>query len=50
MGHAVRGTGALEWVVPRLPYIVVYEIDLANDRVVVTVVFHAAQDRADNVH
>jgi toxin ParE1/3/4 len=49
IGHAVRGTGALEWVVPRLPYIVVYEVDLANDRVVVTAVFRAAQDREDDL-
>jgi toxin ParE1/3/4 len=45
MGHAVRDTNALEWVVPRLPYIVAYEVDPANDRIVVTAVFHAARDR-----
>jgi plasmid stabilization system protein ParE len=43
--HAVSDTGALEWVVPRLPYIVAYEVDPANDRIVVTAVFHAARDR-----
>jgi plasmid stabilization system protein ParE len=43
MGHAVRDTGALEWVVPRLPYVVVYEVDLTNDRI--TAAFHAAQNR-----
>jgi toxin ParE1/3/4 len=45
MGHAVRDTGALEWVVPRLAYIVVYEADLANDQMAVTAVFQAAQNR-----
>jgi toxin ParE1/3/4 len=45
MGHAVRDTGALEWVVPRLPYIVAYEVDPTNDRIVVTAVFHSARDR-----
>jgi toxin ParE1/3/4 len=45
MGHAVGDTGALEWVVPRLPYIVAYQVDPTNDRIVVTAVFHAARDR-----
>jgi toxin ParE1/3/4 len=49
MGHAVRDTGALEWVVPRLPYIMVYEVDRMNDRIIVTAVFHAAQDREGDV-
>jgi len=47
MGHAVGDTGALEWVVPRLPYIVAYEVDPANGRIVVTAVFHAARDREE---
>jgi toxin ParE1/3/4 len=45
MGHAVHDSRALEWVVPRLPYVVVYEVDPANDRIIVTAVFHAARDR-----
>jgi toxin ParE1/3/4 len=45
MGHAGRDPGTFEWVVPRLPYIVVYEVDQAQERVVVTAVFHGAQDR-----
>ncbi len=47
IGHpgAVRGT--LEWVVPRLPYIVVYKIDDDAEEVWVTAVFHAAQDRPE---
>jgi hypothetical protein len=32
-------------VVPRLPYIVVYEVDLVGARILVTGVFHGAQDR-----
>ena len=32
------------WV-PRLPYIVVYEVDRARARILVTGVFHGAQNR-----
>lgn len=32
-------------VVPRLPYIVVYEVDSARGEVIVTAVFHGAQNR-----
>jgi toxin ParE1/3/4 len=45
MGHVGRDAETLEWVVPRLPYIVVYEIDRENESIVVTAVFHGAQDR-----
>jgi toxin ParE1/3/4 len=45
MGHAGRDAGTFEWPVPRLPYIVVYEVYREQDRVVVTAVFHGAQDR-----
>ena len=45
MGHVGRDPGTLEWVVPRLPYIVVYEVDRVQERVIVTAVFHGAQDR-----
>jgi addiction module RelE/StbE family toxin len=45
MGHAGRDTETFEWVVPRLPYVVVYEVDQAQERVVVTAVFHGAQGR-----
>jgi plasmid stabilization system protein ParE len=27
MGHAGRAPDTFEWVVPRLPYIVIYEVD-----------------------
>ncbi|HEY4988082.1 MAG TPA: type II toxin-antitoxin system RelE/ParE family toxin [Bradyrhizobium sp.] len=45
IGHVGRVRGTFEWVVPRLPYIVVYEVDQVEGQVVVTAVFHAAQDR-----
>ena len=45
MGHAGRDEGTLEWVVPRLPYIVVYEIHRERDEVIVVAVVHGAQDR-----
>jgi len=45
VGHAGHDPGTLEWVVPRLPYIVVYEVDLVGARILVTGVFHGAQDR-----
>ena len=45
MGHAGRDPGTFEWVVPRLPYIVVYEVDRTRGEVVVTAVFHGAQNR-----
>lgn len=37
--------GTREWVVPRLPYIAVYRIVPDRDELVVTAVFHGAQDR-----
>ena len=45
MGHAGHDPDTLEWVIPRLPYVVVYEVDRVRERVVVTAVFHGAQDR-----
>ena len=45
MGHVGRVPGTFEWVGPRLPYIVVYEVDQVAGQVVVTAVFHGAQDR-----
>jgi addiction module RelE/StbE family toxin len=36
-----------ELVIPRLPYIAVYRIDRAGDRVVVAAIFHGAQDRSE---
>ena len=45
MGHVGRDPDTFEWPVPRLPYIVVYEVDRTQQCVVVTAVLHGAQDR-----
>jgi addiction module RelE/StbE family toxin len=45
MGRAGLVDGTREWVVPRLPYIVVYQVDAVNDELRVIAVFHGAQDR-----
>jgi plasmid stabilization system protein ParE len=45
MGHVGGQPNTFEWVVPRLPYVVVYEVDRAQERVIVTAVLHGAQDR-----
>lgn len=45
MGHVGRDPETFEWAFPRLPYIVVYEVDEAQQRVIVTAVFHGAQNR-----
>jgi toxin ParE1/3/4 len=47
MGRAGRDPGTREWVVPRLPYIVVYEVDEARGEVIVVAIFHGAQNRED---
>lgn len=44
MGRAGRDEGTREWVVPRLPYIVVYEVHEDRGEVIVIAVFHGAQD------
>lgn len=45
MGHVGHDPETFEWVVPRLPYVVIYEVDVLRARVVVTAVFHGAQAR-----
>jgi toxin ParE1/3/4 len=45
MGHVGHDSRTLEWVVPRLPYVVIYEVDREQDRIIVTAIFHGAQDR-----
>jgi len=45
IGHTGRDPGTLEWVVPRLPYVVVYEVDQSAELVMITAVFHGAQAR-----
>lgn len=45
MGHVGRDENTFEWVVPRLPYIVVYEVHHERDETIVIAVVHGAQDR-----
>jgi toxin ParE1/3/4 len=45
MGHSGGAAGTFEWVVPRLPYVFVYEVDQARNQVVIAAVFHEARDR-----
>jgi toxin ParE1/3/4 len=44
-GHAGKAPGTLEWVVRGLSYIVVYEVDAERELLIVTAIFHGAQDR-----
>ncbi len=45
LGHLGRARGTFEWVVPGLPYIVIYRIDAHDDVVDVVAVVHGAQGR-----
>jgi toxin ParE1/3/4 len=45
MGHAGREPETFEWVVPRLPYIVIDEVDRVRELITITAVLHGAQDR-----
>lgn len=45
MGHPGKVGGTLEWVVPALPYIVVYTVDGLHDELAVIGVFHGARER-----
>lgn len=45
MGHTGQAPGTYEWVVPGLPYIVVYELHSEHDEIAIVAVFHGAQDR-----
>ena len=45
MGHAGTAPETREWVVVGLPYVVVHELDMANDEVIVLGVYHGAQLR-----
>ena len=42
-GHTGRARDTLEWVVAKLPYVIVYEIPAGRDRIIVTGVFHGTQ-------
>lgn len=45
LGHAGRKQGTREFVLPHLPYIVVYRVDIADeDELVILGIFHGAQD------
>lgn len=45
MGRPESDIGTLEWVVPRLPYVIVYEVEEIGQRVIVLAIFHSARDR-----
>ncbi len=45
MGREGTVSGTREWVVPRLPFIVVYQADAASGELRVVGVFHAARER-----
>jgi addiction module RelE/StbE family toxin len=47
MARAGRVDGTRELVVPRLPYVAVYKVDMRNDVLTVVAVFHGARDRLD---
>ena len=45
MGHTGRVRGTLEWVLPGLPYIIVYQVREDEGLVSIDAIFHGAQDR-----
>jgi toxin ParE1/3/4 len=45
IGHVGRDPATFEWVVPRLPYLIVYELDQAAEQVIITAIIHGAQAR-----
>ena len=45
MGHPGRVRETYEWVIPGLPYIIVYHVREDENLVVVTAVFHGVQNR-----
>lgn len=44
LGHPGRARGTLEWVVKGLPYIIVYELPSARAELIITGIFHGAQE------
>jgi toxin ParE1/3/4 len=48
MGRIGLAAGTREWVVPGLPYILVYEVRDGGKEILVLTVFHGARDRGDN--
>jgi toxin ParE1/3/4 len=45
MGHPGRARRTYEWVIPGLPYVIVYQIHEMEELVIVDAIFHGAQDR-----
>ena len=45
IGHMGAADGTLEWVVTGLPYVIVYEVNEAQDEIVVLGIYHGAQIR-----
>jgi plasmid stabilization system protein ParE len=45
IGHEGQAPATLEWVIPGLPYILVYQLFEEDDLLAVVAVFHGAQDR-----
>jgi plasmid stabilization system protein ParE len=45
MGHTGAAPGTYEWVIPGLPYIIVYQVLKNEDVVSIDAVFHGAQER-----
>jgi toxin ParE1/3/4 len=44
-GRTGRSPGTREWVVRRLPYILVYEVNVEDDEIMILGIFHGAQRR-----
>jgi toxin ParE1/3/4 len=44
IGHAGRANDTFQWVVSAFSYVIVYELDRANDRLIVIGVFRCAQE------
>ncbi|QBR72053.1 type II toxin-antitoxin system RelE/ParE family toxin [Beijerinckiaceae bacterium] len=45
MGHRGRVPGTHEWIVKGLPFIIVYEVYGERNELIITAIFHGAQDR-----
>ena len=45
IGHVGLAPGTYELIVPRLPYVIVHELDLKSGQVIILGVFHAARNR-----
>ncbi|HEY4516737.1 MAG TPA: type II toxin-antitoxin system RelE/ParE family toxin [Candidatus Paceibacterota bacterium] len=44
LGHPGKARGTFEWVVKGLPYIIVYELPDARAELIITGIFHGAQE------